>query len=129
MRRTRRSSFASAVLLPFTLLVWLTGCYKWVPLEPPVAQAVSERTPGTIRITLADGSQVVLKEPRVMGDSLRAIGDGAEHQAAAFPLEGLREVEEKRANVPVIIGLAVGGIAVALGLAVVIACAVQDCVD
>jgi hypothetical protein len=79
----RRSPFLRRVVLPITLLAFLSACHKWVPLEPPVAQAVAERDPGTIRVTLADGSQVVLKEPRISGDSLMALEDVKEPHPAA----------------------------------------------
>ena len=130
----RRSPFLRRVILPLTLLAFLSACHKWVPLEPPVAQAIAEQQPSTVRVTLADSSQVVLKEPHISGDSLVAFEDGKDAQAVALLLEDLQRVEERRANTPATIGLVVGSIAAAFGvliLAVVIACELEegDCFD
>jgi hypothetical protein len=114
----RRSPFLRRVVLPLALLAFLSAFYKWVPLEPPVAQAVAEEEPGTVRVTLADSSRIVLKEPHIMGDSLIAFEDGKEPQTVALPLEDLRQVEEQRTNVPATVGL-VFGIAVVTSAVVV----------
>ena len=116
----RRSPFLRRVVLPLTLLAFLSACHKWVPLEPPVAQAIAERDPGTVRVTLADSSRIVLKEPHIMGDSLIAFEDGKEPQTVALPLEDLRQVEEQRTNVLATVGL-VTGIAVVTFVVVVVA--------
>ncbi len=121
----RHSPFLRRVILPLTLLAFLSACHKWVPLEPPVAQAIAEEEPGTVRVTLADNSRVVLKEPHISGDSLVAFEEGKEAQTVALPLEDLQRVEEKRADTPTTIGLVVGSIGVFIGLAMlayVIAC-------
>lgn len=89
------------VVLPLTLLAFLSACHKWVPLEPPVAQAVTEEQPGTVRVTLKDNSQTVLQAPRVNGDSLVAL-DGT------VALDDVQRVEARRANTPATIGLVVG---------------------
>jgi hypothetical protein len=126
----RRSPFLRRVVLPLTLLAFLSACHKWVPLEPPVAQAITEEEPGTVRVTLADNSRVVLKEPHISGDSLIAFEEGKEPQTVALLLEDLQRVEEKRANTPATIGLVVGSLGVAIGLAMlayVIACSVDEC--
>ncbi len=113
----RRSPLLRRVILPLTLLAFLSACHKWVPLEPPVAQAIAETESGTIRVTLADSSRIVLKEPHISGDSLMAFEDEKEPQTVALLLEDLQRVEEKRANTPATIGLVVGSIGVFIGLA------------
>ena len=123
----RRSPLLRRVVLPLTLLAFLSACHKWVPLEPPVARAITEKDPGTVRVTLADSSQVVLKEPRISGDSLIAFEDGKEPQTVALLLEDLQRVEEKRANTPATVGLIVGSLALAYVAFVVIACAGGGC--
>ena len=124
MLYSRRSPLLRRVILPLTLLAFLSACHKWVPLEPPVAQAITERDPGTVRVTLSDGWQRVLKEPHISGDSLVAFEEGKEPQTVALPLEDLQRVEERRANTPATIGLVVGSLAAAFGvlIALVIAC-------
>ncbi len=124
----RRSPFLRRVILPLTLLAFLSACHKWVPLEPPVAQAIAEEEPGTVRVTLADDSRVVLKEPRVSGDSLVALDD-----TVRVALDDVQQIEARRANTPATIGLVVGSIAAAFGvliLALVIACSGEsNCFD
>ena len=112
----RRSPFLRFVMLPLALVSFLSACHKWVPLEPPVAQAIAERDPGTVRVTLSDGWQRVLKEPHISGDSLIAFEDGKEPQTVALLLEDLQRVEEKQANPPATIGLVVGSLAAAFGI-------------
>ncbi len=125
----RRSPCLRRVVLPLTLLAFLSACHKWVPLEPPVAQAIAEEEPGTVRVTLADGWQRVLKEPRISGDSLIAFEEGKKPRTVALPLEDLQRVEERRANTPATIGLVVGSLVAAFGvsMALVIACQHEGC--
>jgi len=101
----RGSRVLRRVILPLTLLAFMSACHKWVPLEPPVAQAITEEEPGTVRVTLADNSRVVLKEPRVSGDSLIGLDD-----TVGVPLEEVQQVEAQRANTLATIGLVVGSV-------------------
>jgi hypothetical protein len=116
----RRSPLLRRVILPLTLLAFLSACHKWVPLEPPVAQAVAEEEPGTVRVTLADNSRIDLEEPRVSGDSLVAL-DGT----ARVALDDVQQIEARRANVPATVVL----IAVPVVLALVGLFAVAVCAD
>ena len=54
------------LLLP----VYLAGCSSWYVQEVTPQQLVTEGQPKKIRVTLTDGSQVVLEQPRVSGDTL-----------------------------------------------------------
>ncbi len=96
----RRSPYVRRVILPLTLLAFLSACHKWVPLY---TQAITEEEPGTVRVTLADNSRVVLKEPHISGDSLIALDD-----TVGVPLEEVQRVEEKRANTPATVFLILG---------------------
>ncbi len=116
----RRSPLLRRVILPLTLLAFLSACHKWVPLEPPLAQAITEGEPGTVRVTRTDNSRIVLKEPHISGDSLVAFEEGKEAQTVALPLEDLQRVEEKRTNTPAIIGLVVGSLAAAYGVLILL---------
>ncbi len=53
MRVFQRSEFQRHLVIPLMLTCFLSGCYKWVPLEPPVEQAIAEHN-GKVRITLED---------------------------------------------------------------------------
>ena len=111
----RRSPLLRRVVLPLTLLAFLSACHKWVPLEPPVAQAIAEEEPGTVRVTLADSSRVVLKEPRISGDSLVALDD-----TVRVALDDVQQIEARRANTPATIGLVVGSLAAAYGVLILL---------
>ncbi len=92
----RRSPFLRRVVLPLTLLAFLSACHKWVPLEPPVARAIAETESGTIRITLADSSRVVLKTGymEIEGDSLYSVDVNT--RPVTLPLSDVLVVEEKK---------------------------------
>ncbi len=92
----RRSPFLRRVILPLTLLAFLSACHKWVPLESPVAQAIAETESGTIRITLADSSRVVLKTGymEIEGDSLYSVDVNT--RPVTLPLSDVLVVEEKK---------------------------------
>jgi hypothetical protein len=89
-----------------------------VPLEPPVAQALAQEEPGTVRLTMADGRQRVLREPRVSGDHVMGLVDQPSSIAlgqvkwnterTSIPLEAVQSVEGRRTNTPATAGLIVG---------------------
>ena len=54
------------LLLP----AFLAGCSSWYVQEVSPQQLITEEQPGKIRVTLTDGSQMVLEQPRVSGDTL-----------------------------------------------------------
>ncbi len=123
MHRVRRSVFVRSFLLPFALLLWLSACHKWVQLEPPVDRAIVQEKPGTVRLTLADTSQIVLVNPGVKGDSL--IGTLPETgwkrkdpQTVAVNLQDVQEIHERRTKVAATIGLTLGAMVVALAAGV-----------
>ena len=130
MHRVRRSVFVRSFLLPFALLLWLSACHKWVQLEPPVDRAIVQEKPGTVRLTLADTSQIVLVNPGVKGDSL--IGTLPETgwkrkdpQTVAVNLQDVQEIHERRTKVAATIGLTLGAMVVALAAAIGMYCAIE----
>ncbi len=54
------------LLLP----AFLAGCSSWYVQEVSPQQLITEDQPEKIRVTLTDGSQMVLEQPRVSGDTL-----------------------------------------------------------
>lgn len=109
IRHATRFSFLRRVLLPLALLAFLSACHTWVPLSSPGAQAIAQEGRGTVRLTLADGSRVVLKEPRVRGDSLVAFDD-----TAGVALVDVRQVEARRTKVLATAGLIFGAASLAV---------------
>ena len=107
MNRVRQSAFARGLLLPLALLLWLSACHKWVPLETPYATAIAEAHPGEFRVTTADGTKRRMLDPVVTDDSVGGV-----------PLTEVQLVEERRTDVVAIVGLVVGiGALYALGVA------------
>ncbi len=70
MRYLRRSSFLRLVVLPFTLTLWLTACTSYVAMQAPLDQSITRERPGTVRVTLEDGSRFKMASPRIEADSL-----------------------------------------------------------
>jgi hypothetical protein len=118
-------------LLPFALLLWLSACHKWVQLEPPVDRAIVQEKPGTVRLTLADTSRIVLVDPSVQGDSLIGIlpktrwEKPKDQQTVAVNLQDVQEIHERRTKVVATIGLTLGAMVVALAALIGVYCAVE----
>lgn len=66
----RNSTVIRAVAIPLTLLSFLSACTKWVPIEGPVSQYITEKEPGNVRVTLPGDTVVHIREPHVQGDTL-----------------------------------------------------------
>ena len=74
MQAFRRSRFLRHVMLPLTLMAWLSGCHKWsspgMPLDQALSEREGEREGEQVRMTLSDGSLVRLKSVSLLGASL-----------------------------------------------------------
>jgi len=88
------------------LFVWVTGCTKWVPMEPPYPEWLDAY--GKLRITNERGVPVVFKEAHLEGDSVRGTvvtsywerGDLKHIEAAtAIPLDSVRMIEKRGTDV------------------------------
>ncbi len=109
------------------LLCYLAACTGWhvhegvSPLE-----LISTKQPHVVRLTRADGSRMVLDEPRIVaGDSLA----GTHYRVASrVALSDVTQVATPKFSAGKTIGLFLGLSAVAVGSAV-IACLSSDCVD
>ncbi len=86
-------------LVLVTLVCFMAACHKWVPLEPPVEQALAEYH-GKVRITLEDGQRVEVNSGRVALAFLRAQRDTA--------LSNVAKAEVRKTDVVGIVGLIVG---------------------
>ena len=53
----------------------LAGCYRWSAPQPAPLSAAQTR-PAEMRVTLVDGRQFVLEQPRIQGDSLFGVTSG-----------------------------------------------------
>ncbi len=99
MRTYRRSSFHRLIVLPLTLVAFLSGCtYNWVEVEPPYADALAGRQPDA-RVTLADRRAPELVDSvRVEGDSLIGTRWGVPTERIALPLEQVQRLEVEKQN-------------------------------
>ena len=124
------------LLLP----AFLAGCSSWYVQEVSPQQLLTEEQPGKIRVTLTDGSQVVLQQPRVSGDTLmgRVAGKGRTPSGEMFvseqmsiPLSDVADVAIQRTDAgkttAFILGtvVVVGGAVVLVGYLIV--CGSGDC--
>ena len=113
MRRSFRPPLVSLVCLS----VLLNGCQTWarydVPTETaPSSAAVAGGRP--VRVSMRDGTQLMMRGTRVIGDSV--VGDGTGDMGRiAVPVAGVRTVEELRTNkgLNALLACAAGGTALA----------------
>ena len=63
--------FIACILLP----CYLVACTSWKTQEASPQQVLADEQPDKVQVTLTDGSQLVLKEPAVSGDTLSGLDD------------------------------------------------------
>ncbi len=121
MRRFWTSRFIHQVMLPVTLVSFMSACHKWSTVEP--GQPFAEDGNEELRFTGIRGQRVVLKESAVVGDSVVGLVDG---DSASFALSEVEKVEVRKGDWVgtslVVFGAAVG----AFVAFVAVACAI-DC--
>ena len=66
-----------AAIVPLLVLVSLTGCKTWQPVEASPAPWIAQERPREVRLTTGDGARMTLRSPIVANDSI------------VSPLEGL----------------------------------------
>lgn len=109
------------VVVLVTLVCFFAACHKWVPIEPPVEQALAEQ-PGKVRITTIRGGAVSEFETTwIARDTVFGVTKG---DTTAVPLAEVTFAEQEKANVPATVGLVVGGAAVAFGVILAVALAI-----
>ena len=67
---TRR--ILSCILLP----AYLSSCTSWHVQSASPEQVITEDQPSKIRVTLTDGSELEMEQPRIVGDTLRGMVKG-----------------------------------------------------
>jgi len=90
------------------LLLWyLAACTTWhVEKGASLKQLISTEHPMAVRLTRADGSHVVLNEPRITaGDSLAGVRNGAPSSVA---VSDVTQVAIRKVSASKTIGLALG---------------------
>jgi hypothetical protein len=98
----------------------LAACVSWQTQEGSPQQVLADEQPDSLRVTLYDGSRVVLGEPVVSGDSLTGSADG---QQRSIPLSQVRELDIRGVSAGKTALAAVGLLVFAAGLGIAIMCA------
>ena len=87
---------ARAVLLLFGVL-YLTACTSWQPAATPSpTQFVEVEQPDRVRVTVRDGTELVLDEPSVEGDELLGT---VEEASVRVPFGDIFRLEVRRFSV------------------------------
>ena len=111
----------ACIMLP----CYLVACTAWKTQEASPQQVLADEQPDKMRVTLSDGSQVVLEEPVISGDTLTGVAEG---QQTSIPLDDVADVEVRKAQTLLTVGVVVlGTAAVLFGLAVIAFCGDGDC--
>ncbi len=70
MRRFSINRLIHQVMLPVTLVSFMSACHKWSELDQDPREFVSAEHPDEIRVHLSDGTKADLDLPVVRGDTL-----------------------------------------------------------
>ena len=111
----------ACILLP----CYLVACSSWKTQEASPQQVINEDQPDKVQVTLADGSQLVLEEPAVSGDTLSGLDDGT---PVHIPLADVSSIAVQGTDGGKT-GLAVFGGLLALGAVVVVVGYIVICGD
>lgn len=102
-RRERRR--ARPLLL---LVIYLLGCTSWQVQQVAPPQLIAERQPSRVRVTRADQSRVVLRDPTIVGDALVGALDSAKAVwESRVALSEVQRIEVQHGDAGRTIGLAV----------------------
>jgi hypothetical protein len=90
------------LLLPLALLSTLPACQTWYGRWPG-----SQALPSPVRVTLTDGSVLVMRDAQVQRDSLIGmVGERAdERQRVAVAMPQVHRMEERGVDFPATVGL------------------------
>ncbi|MEE8193417.1 MAG: hypothetical protein V3T74_11770 [Gemmatimonadales bacterium] len=114
----------ACILLP----CYLVACSTWKTQEASPQQVLADEQPDKVRVTLADGSQVVLEEPVISGDTLTGVAEG---QQRSIPLSDVADVQVKKTEALLTAAFVFGTVvvvgALALGVAYAIVCGGDAC--
>jgi hypothetical protein len=100
------------------LLCYLAACTSWhVENEVSPTQLVSTKHPRVVRLTRADGSRMVLDQPRIAaGDSLTGIHNGV---LSSVAVSDVTQVATPKFSAGKTIGIFLGLSVVVVGIAVI----------
>ena len=95
------------VMLPVTLVAFMSACHKWSTVEP--GEPFAEEGTEDLRFTGIRGQRVVLKESAVVGDSVVGLVNG---DSASFALSEVDKIQVRKGDwvgtTLVVLGVAAG---------------------
>jgi len=104
------------VMLPVTLVAFMSACHKWSTVEP--GQPFAEEGTEELRFTGIRGQRVVLKESAVVGDSVVGLVNG---DSASFALSEMDKIQVRKGDwvgtTLLVFGTVVGASLVSIGVA------------
>ena len=74
----------------------LTGCTSWESLPLLPSLGIGHIAEKRVRVTRSDSSHLILNSPRVTGDTLLGMADGARERLEAIPLSGVQEIAVRK---------------------------------
>jgi hypothetical protein len=81
------------VMLPVTLVAFMSACHKWSTVQP--GQPFAEEGTEEVRITQTGGQRVVLKKSVVVGESVVGIVEG---DSASIALSEVDKIEVRKGD-------------------------------
>ena len=116
MRRFSISRFIHQVMLPVTLVAFMSACHKWSTVQP--GQPFAEEGTEELRFTGIHRQRVVLKESTVVGDSVVGLVNG---DSASFALSEMDKIQVRKGDwvgtTLLVLGTVAGASLVAIGVA------------
>ena len=103
------------VMLPVTLVAFMSACHKLSTVQP--GEPFAEEGTAELRISTTDVYRVVVKQSSVVGDSVVGLVDG---DSASIALSEVKKVEVRKgdwvATTVVVLGVAAGAFVAAVAL-------------
>jgi len=93
MRRFSISRLIHQVMLPVTLVAFMSACHKWSTVQP--GEPFAEEGTAELRFTGSHGQRVVLKESVVVGDSVVGLVNG---DSASFALSEMDKIQVRKGD-------------------------------
>jgi len=114
--RFSQSRLVHQVMLPVTLVAFMSACHKWSTVEP--GQPFAEEGTEELRFTGIHRQRVVLKEAAVVGDSVVGLVNG---DSASFALSEMDKIQVRKGDwvgtTLLVLGTVAGASLVAIGVA------------
>jgi hypothetical protein len=103
------------------ILVYLSACQGWHTVRVAPESLLATREPAKVRVTTTDGSQIVVEQPVLRGDTLIGTSDGHNQQhEVRVPLTDVRAVATRGVSAGRTVGLVLIAVPVAFGVFLVI---------